>query len=136
MELALELPFSTEYSIIALLLFFLSLGWISKKVHRKTKTAPPEATGAWPLLGHLPLLRGSQPAHITLGNMAEKHGPLFTIKLGVHRALIASSCDIAKECLTTNDKAFANRPKYLAPEILGYNFAMFGFSPYGPYWRA
>ncbi len=34
---------------------------------------------------------------------------------------------------TTNDKAFANRPT-LALEILGYNYAMFGFSPYGPYW--
>ncbi|KAF3446244.1 hypothetical protein FNV43_RR11423 [Rhamnella rubrinervis] len=135
MELALEHPFSAVYSIIALLMFFLFLAWISKKVHRKTKTAPPEATGAWPLLGHLPLLRGSQPAHITLGNMAEKHGPIFTIKLGVHQTLIVSSWDIAKECLTTNDKVYADRPKYLFAELLGYNYAMFGLSPYGPYWR-
>jgi cytochrome P450 len=130
--------FSAAYTIFASLLLFLSLSWISKKLYANTKRAapaPPEATGAWPLLGHLHLLGGPQPAHITLGNMAEKHGPLFTMKLGVHRALIVSSCDIAKECLTTNDKAFADRPKYLAPELMGYNFAMFGFSPYGPYWR-
>ncbi|KAL6131487.1 hypothetical protein ACLB2K_069862 [Fragaria x ananassa] len=67
--------------------------------------------------------------------MADKFGPLFTIKLGVHRALIVSSWEVAKECLTTNDKAFANRPKSLCAEILGYDYAMFGFSPYGPYWR-
>ncbi|XP_004308852.1 PREDICTED: cytochrome P450 82A3-like [Fragaria vesca subsp. vesca] len=67
--------------------------------------------------------------------MADKYGPLFTIKLGVHRALIVSSWDVAKECLTINDKAFANRPKALCAEILGYDYALFGFSPYGPYWR-
>lgn len=42
---------------------------------------------------------------------------------------------MAKECLTTNDKAFAGRPKALALEILGYNYSMFGLISYGPYWR-
>ncbi|KAJ6320797.1 hypothetical protein OIU78_016068 [Salix suchowensis] len=42
---------------------------------------------------------------------------------------------MAKECLTTNDKAFATRPKALAMDILGYNYNMLGFSPYGTYWR-
>ena len=67
--------------------------------------------------------------------MADKYGPIFTIWLGVHRTLVVSSWEIAKECFTTNDKAFANRPKALALELLAYNYAMFGFSPYGPYWR-
>ncbi|XP_038998019.1 xanthotoxin 5-hydroxylase CYP82C2-like [Hibiscus syriacus] len=31
--------------------------------------------------------------------------------------------------------AFASLPRTLAAELLGFNFAMFGFSPYGPYWR-
>ncbi|GAV91396.1 hypothetical protein CFOL_v3_34791, partial [Cephalotus follicularis] len=35
----------------------------------------------------------------------------------------------------TNDKLFANRPKILALELLGYNFSMFAFGPYGHYWR-
>ncbi|CAK7347636.1 unnamed protein product [Dovyalis caffra] len=100
----------------------------------KKKTAP-KAGGAWPFIGHLHLLGGPQPAHIVLGNMADKYGPVFTIKMGVHRALVVSNWEMAKECLTTNDKAFANRPKFLAGQILGYDGAMFGFSPYGPYWR-
>ncbi|KAH7524021.1 hypothetical protein FEM48_Zijuj06G0074200 [Ziziphus jujuba var. spinosa] len=132
---ALAYPFPGSYTIFALLFFLLSLLWISKRVHRNTKKAPPEAAGAWPLLGHLPVLGSQKPAHMTLGNMADKYGPVFTIKLGVHRALIVSSWEIARECFTTNDKAFANRPKYLAAELMGYNLAMFGFSPYGPYWR-
>ncbi|KAF3618160.1 Cytochrome 82C4 [Capsicum annuum] len=32
-------------------------------------------------------------------------------------------------------KAFANRPKSIASEIFGYNYASFGLGPYGPYWR-
>ncbi|KAL6212965.1 hypothetical protein ACLB2K_018180 [Fragaria x ananassa] len=100
-----------------------------------TKKGAPEAAGSWPLVGHLPLLGGSLPPHITLGNMADKYGPVFTIKHGVHRSLIVSSWDMAKECLTTNDRVFANRPKLLVSEVMGYNYAMFGFSPYGPYWR-
>ncbi|RDX67513.1 Cytochrome P450, partial [Mucuna pruriens] len=42
---------------------------------------------------------------------------------------------MAKQCFTVNDKAFANRPKTLSHEVLGYNFSMIGFSPYGSYWR-
>ena len=97
--------------------------------------SPPEASGVWPIIGHLPLLGGSRPAHITLGEMADKHGPIFTIRIGVHRALVVSSWEIVKECFTTNDKAFCNRPKAVALEHMAYNYAMFGFSPYGPYWR-
>uniref|UniRef100_A0A7N2MRE3 Cytochrome P450 n=1 Tax=Quercus lobata TaxID=97700 RepID=A0A7N2MRE3_QUELO len=120
-----------------LFLFFLSYSWISRRVQKSDnrRKVPPEASSAWPLIGHLHLLGGSQPPHITLGNMADKYGPIFTIWLGVHRTLVVSNWEIVKECFTTNDKAFANRPKALALELLGYNYAMFGFSPYGPYWR-
>nr|XP_023900500.1 protopine 6-monooxygenase-like [Quercus suber] len=120
-----------------LFLFFLSYLCISRSVQKSDsrRKVPPEASSAWPLIGHLHLLGGSQPPHITLGIMADKYGPIFTIWLGVHRTLVVRSWEIVKECFTTNDKAFANRPKALALELLGYNYAMFGFSPYGPYWR-
>ncbi|XP_040373217.1 cytochrome P450 CYP82D47 isoform X2 [Rosa chinensis] len=137
MEFLLPFSICDPTTILAFLLFLFSSVWISKYLQKNTakNKGPPEVAGTWPILGHLPLLRGPQPPHIILANMADKYGPLFTIKLGVHRALIVSSWDVAKECFTTNDKAFVNRPKALSPEILGYDYAMFGFSPYGPYWR-
>ena len=76
-----------------------------------------------------------EPAHRVLGNMADKYGPIFTIRMGINRALVVSNWEIAKERLTTHDKVFANRPKTLAMDILGYKFSMFGFRPYGSYWR-
>ncbi|XP_062022925.1 cytochrome P450 CYP82D47-like [Rosa rugosa] len=138
MEFPLPYLSSSPSTILGFLLFILSLLlWITKISNNNAarKRGAPEAAGAWPLVGHLPLLGGSLPPHITLGNMADKYGPLFTIKLGVHRSLIVSSWDMAKECLTTNDRVFANRPKLLVSEVMGYNYAMFGFSTYGPYWR-
>ncbi|KAK9989028.1 hypothetical protein SO802_029267 [Lithocarpus litseifolius] len=132
-------PFFTNSmaSIFTIFMFIFFLIWISRRVQRtasKNKVLP-EASGAWPLIGHLHQLGGSKPAHIVLGNMAEKYGPIFTIWLGVHRTIVVSSWEIAKECFTTNDKAFANRPKGLAAEILGYNYAIIAFSPYGSFWR-
>nr|GEW44488.1 cytochrome P450 [Tanacetum cinerariifolium] len=95
----------------------------------------PEASGSWPIFGHLFLLDGSQVPHNLLGSMADKYGPLFTIKLGSHRVLVVSSSDMAKECLTTNDKVFASRPKSMATELMCYCYANFAFTTYGPYWR-
>ncbi|KAG6766897.1 hypothetical protein POTOM_028074 [Populus tomentosa] len=33
------------------------------------------------------------------------------------------------------DKAFSSRPSIAASKLLGYDLAMFGFAPYGPYWQ-
>lgn len=106
-----------------------------KELSEKHNQVTPEAAGAWPSIGHLPLVGEPEPPHITLGDIANKYGPLFTIKLGVHPTFVVSSRDMAKECLTAHDIAFANRPKVLGLEIMGYNNAMFGSSPCGPYWR-
>ncbi|KAJ4827289.1 hypothetical protein Tsubulata_022688 [Turnera subulata] len=125
-------------SYIAIVIAFIaaltySLLWFARSTGKKR--LPPEAGGAWPIIGHLHLLSGSLPPHIIIGDLAAKYGPIFSIKIGVHRTLVVSNWELAKECLKTNDKAFSNRPTGLASEILGYNYSMFGLSPYGSYWR-
>jgi len=67
--------------------------------------------------------------------LADKYGPLFTIKLGSKRALVVSNWEMAKECFTKIDLAISNRPKLEATQHLGYNGAMFVLAPYGSYWR-
>ncbi|XP_039171258.1 LOW QUALITY PROTEIN: cytochrome P450 CYP82D47 [Eucalyptus grandis] len=106
-----------------------------KSVDGHKKASLPEAGGAWRLIGHLHLLGGPVRPHIILASMADKYGPIFTIKTGVHRALIVSNWQIAKQCLTMNDKTFASRPKLVSSEVMAYNYATFGLAPYGPYWR-
>ena len=95
----------------------------------------PIPTGAWLVIGHIPQLGATQTSHITLGAMVDKYGPLFTIKLGLHPALVLSNWEMANECFTTNDLAVSSRPKLVAVEHLCYNYAVFGFAPHGPYWR-
>ncbi|XP_002510312.2 cytochrome P450 CYP82D47 [Ricinus communis] len=123
--------------VVAMFAFLLFLYCLLLVLKGKTykKRVPPQPKGAWPVLGHLPLLGGPLEPHVILGNMADKYGPIFTIKMGVHQSLTISSWELVKECFTINDKIFANRPNFLAAELMGYNSAMFGFSPYGQYWR-
>ncbi|EEF40054.1 cytochrome P450 CYP82D47 [Ricinus communis] len=102
---------------------------------RNSRCTVPQAGGAWPVIGHMHLFGGHQLTHKTLGAMADKHGPVFTIKLGSHRVLTVNSWEMARECFTSHDRVFSSRPIIAASKLLGYDFAMFGFAPYGDYWR-
>ncbi|GLJ19637.1 hypothetical protein SUGI_0355670 [Cryptomeria japonica] len=57
------------------------------------------------------------------------------LQLGFRPVLVISSSELAKECFTTNDKAFASRPLLSAGKHMGYDFKNFGWAPYGSYWR-
>ncbi|TXG69156.1 hypothetical protein EZV62_004091 [Acer yangbiense] len=91
--------------------------------------------GAWPLLGHLPLLGGKIPVCKILGAMADKYGPIFSLKLGKYPTLMVSSWEIAKDCLVINDKILATRPRIAFGKYVGYDNAIFALAPYGHYWR-
>ncbi|KAK9066701.1 hypothetical protein SSX86_014024 [Deinandra increscens subsp. villosa] len=120
-------------ALILALYFLISL---IPKPPKHRAPAVPEASGAWPIVGHFNLFNGSSDLpHITLASMALKYGPIFTVRLGVHRVLVVHSWEVAKEIFTTHDVIVSQRPKYLASKILGYNNGMFAFAPYGPFWR-
>lgn len=125
------LNLNTTTSAIAFLSLMLFL-FLWKKSQGKEA---PLVAGAWPILGHLKLLNSSQTPHKTLGDLADKYGPLFTIKLGVKPALVLSNWEMAKELFTKNDLAVSSRPKLVAVELMSYNQAFVGLAPYGTYWR-
>ncbi|XVF59522.1 hypothetical protein PTKIN_Ptkin07bG0282700 [Pterospermum kingtungense] len=95
----------------------------------------PQAGGALPIIGPMHLFRGQQLTYKTLGAMADKYGPVFSLKLGSHTVLVLSSWEMVKECFTVHDKVFSDRAIIAASKHLGYDFAMFGFTPCGSYWR-
>ncbi|EXB99094.1 Cytochrome P450 82C4 [Morus notabilis] len=97
-----------------------------------------------------------------MADIADKYGPIFLFRLGMNPVLVISNYEAVKECFTTNDITFASRPSFCAKPStiragapcgpvqptpafmrswsthgthLGYDFAAFGFAPYGPYWR-
>ncbi|KAK1422228.1 hypothetical protein QVD17_25195 [Tagetes erecta] len=132
-----HLSLSTYSTSIFLILVIALLFHIFRKnkLNKPNHNPPPQAKGAWPIIGHLYLLAGSRLPQRVLGKMAETYGPIFTIKLGIHKVLVVSGGEVAKECFTTNDKVFATRPKSKVFEIMGYNYTMLGLAPYGDYWR-
>ncbi|KAF2294810.1 hypothetical protein GH714_019948 [Hevea brasiliensis] len=70
-----------------------------------------------------------------MGALADKYGPIFTIRVGVHTVLLVSSSEVAKELFTANDVKVTFRPALVAAKLMGYNYALFPFNPGGPYWR-
>ncbi|KAK4404063.1 cytochrome [Sesamum angolense] len=130
-----------SYAFCAAIPFFLLFYYLLYSNYTKLRTqkhkAPPEAGGAWPFIGHLHLMKGgsSGPPHVNLGALADQHGPVFTIRLGVHRALVVSSWELAKELFTGLDMAVFSRPSMKAFKNLSDDFRMFGVSHYGTYWR-
>lgn len=116
--------------------FFLHRNWkASSRAPNSGRKSPPEPTGAWPLIGHLHKLGGPNSLHRNLAELADKYGPVFKIRLGIQQAVVVSNWEAVKECFTTHDKAFGNRPTSSAGVYLGYNYAGFGFAPCGPFWR-
>ncbi|KAA3458537.1 cytochrome P450 82G1-like [Gossypium australe] len=99
------------------------------------KSCIPEPSGSLPLIGHLHLLGGKEPICKKLATMADKHGPLYSLKLGTHRVLVVSGWEIAKDCFTDNDRTLATRASIAAGRHMGYNNAVMALAPYGEYWR-
>lgn len=124
-----------ESFFLGLVLVCMIIWRILSTSHKRNKTLPPpEPSGAWPLIGHLRILNSQIPFFRTLGDLADKHGPVFSIRLGMRRTLVISSWESVKECLKTNDRKFLNRPSFAASKYMGYDDAFFGFHPYGEYW--
>ncbi|KNA04972.1 hypothetical protein SOVF_194720 [Spinacia oleracea] len=99
----------------------------------KNKNLPPPSPPSIPILGHLHLLK--PPFHRTLQSLSQRYGPIFSLRLGCQPVLVVSSPWAAEECFNQNDIVFANRPKFIIGEHLGYNHSLLIWSPYGEHWR-
>ncbi|XP_065875974.1 dimethylnonatriene synthase-like [Euphorbia lathyris] len=127
---------SSSTQIIAFLIILCGIAVIRKLKPKKINTIPvPEPEGAWPLIGHLHLLKAKQPACIILGAIADKCSPIFSLSFGINKIVVVSGQELVKQCFTTNDVIFANRASIAAGKHIGYNNAILALAPYGQYWR-
>ncbi|KAH9300187.1 hypothetical protein KI387_011770 [Taxus chinensis] len=117
--------------VLALAALFIIVRYRTTRRQNQKAPRPP----SWPIIGHLHLLQQKRPIHRILSSLSESYGPIIHLQLGFRPLLVISSSDLAKQCFTTNDKAFASRPHLAVGRQMGYNYKMLGAAPYGSYWR-
>ncbi|KAF0915072.1 hypothetical protein E2562_033191 [Oryza meyeriana var. granulata] len=93
----------------------------------------PPSPPAIPFFGHLHLIE--KPLHAVLSRLAERHGPVFSLRFGSRDAVVVSSPECARQCFTENDLCFANRPQFPSQLPVTFNGTALGFTNYGRHWR-
>ncbi|CAN4111843.1 unnamed protein product [Withania somnifera] len=133
----MDCSFSSYFQLLLFLLLTVAILWRLRKTLTSTKKLAPQVPGALPIIGHLHYLSANKnvPFARTLGELADKYGPVFNIRIGISPYLVVSNWEVAKNCFTTHDKELSGRPDTLASELIGYNYARFSYSNYGPYYR-
>nr|GMD64242.1 cytochrome P450 CYP82D47-like [Ipomoea batatas] len=136
----MELLVSNSLAIAGLFIFaVLYTSWRRRRIRKNgnsSKPLPPVVPGAWPVIGHFrQLTSGKESLFRSLGAMADKYGPIFTVRIGMQPAVVINSWETARDCFSTNDKLLADRPPSCAGKYLGYNYAVLPFSLHGQYWR-
>ncbi|KAK7390160.1 hypothetical protein VNO78_25459 [Psophocarpus tetragonolobus] len=99
----------------------------------KKPLLPPGPRGL-PIVGNLHQLESSS-LHKQLWLLSKKYGPLFSLQLGLRRAIVVCSPKLAKEVLKDHDLECCGRPKVLGQNKLTYDGLDMAFSPYNSYWR-
>ncbi|KAI3972907.1 hypothetical protein MKX01_019565 [Papaver californicum] len=117
MEYSTDTLFSYQFSatnmvisLFAFALYYFLLWRPNTKSSLKMKNQAPEPAGSLPFI--------DQTHNTALGTMADKHGPVFTVRIGVHPTLVI----------------FVSRPRQAAGKYIGHDNAMLRFSSDGPYW--
>ena len=117
--------------IILLLIWLISTIFVRKLIRNRASNNLPPGPLALPIIGHLHLL--SPAPHKALHKLSNRCGPLLHVYFGSISCVVASSPEIAKECLKTNEIFFSNPPQIVAINYLTYGSQDFAFAPYGPY---
>ncbi|PUZ36930.1 hypothetical protein GQ55_9G076800 [Panicum hallii var. hallii] len=120
---------------LSFLFLFSLLGHRHRKINGENKRMQrlPPSPPAIPVLGHLHLL--GKPIHAALARLAERYGPVFSLRLGSREAVVVSSAACARECFTEHDVCFANRPRFPSLLLVSFGGATLPMCGYGPYWR-
>ncbi|GAB2269748.1 hypothetical protein Dimus_004670 [Dionaea muscipula] len=101
---------------------------------QKRRINLPPGPKQLPLIGNLHQVMGELP-HVSFQRLANRYGPLMSLKLGFIPVLVVSSAVVARNIFKSHDIVFSGRPQLYAAKKLSYNFLNITFAPYGEYWR-
>nr|ANC33510.1 1,3,7-trihydroxyxanthone synthase [Hypericum perforatum] len=107
---------------------------IGYKVLFGKKLNYPPGPRAYPIVGHLPVLK--PPLYQYFESVSKKLGPVLLFWMGKVPVLVVSSPEAFEECFTKNDVVFADRPKSMSGEHLTYDYTFLVWAPHGPIWKS
>ncbi|KAK1430561.1 hypothetical protein QVD17_13387 [Tagetes erecta] len=109
--------------------------WYKLMLFYTTKRSTPLPPGPYglPLVGYLPFL-GSN-LHEIFTNMAQKYGPIFSLRLGSKLCVVVNSLDLVKVVSHDLDQTFANRSSNIAALTISYGRSNIAWSNNNKHWR-
>ncbi|KAK1430560.1 hypothetical protein QVD17_13385 [Tagetes erecta] len=109
--------------------------WYKLMLFYTTKASTPLPPGPYglPLVGYLPFL-GSN-LHEIFTNMAQKYGPIFSLRLGSKLCVVVNSLDLVKVVSHDLDQTFANRSSHIAALTISYGRSNIAWSNNNKHWR-
>ncbi|KAG2330550.1 hypothetical protein Bca52824_001730 [Brassica carinata] len=102
-------------------------------VKRSPQPPLPPGPRGLPIVGNLPFLDPNLHTYFT--TIAEKHGPIFKLKLGSKLTVVVNSPSLAREILKDQDINFSNRDVPLTGRAATYGGLDIVWLPYGAAWR-
>lgn len=131
--------FLTDLDFKGILLFIcVALLIFDYLTYRNESNFPPGPL-ALPFVGNMLSIDMDKP-HISLSKLAEAHGNVFSVRLGIDKWVVVSGYEMVKEALVTQAENFADRPySSLMDRIYSKNSRKKEnglFQSNGPKWRA
>lgn len=121
----------TPNTLLILLTTILSVLWFLFK--RSPQPPLPPGPRGLPIVGNLPFLDADLHTYFT--SIAERHGPIFKLKLGSKLTVVVNSPSLAREILKDQDINFSNRDVSLTGWAATYGGLDIVSLPYGAVWR-
>lgn len=118
-------------AILIVALTALVLSTITKH-HCEDKRLPPGPVPL-PLVGNL-FNMGSQP-HLGLASLAKTYGEIFRLTVGIHRIVVVSSIDAAREALVKRSNDYAGRPLLYTSSIITRKGSSISFGDFNATWK-
>ncbi|KAK3119850.1 hypothetical protein QOZ80_9AG0676320 [Eleusine coracana subsp. coracana] len=92
--------------------------------------------GPWqlPIIGSIHHIAGKLP-HRAMRDLARRHGPVMTLRIGEVPTVVLSSREAAREVMKTHDVVFASRPMSPTINVITNGGRDIIMAPYGEHWR-
>ncbi|KAM0872842.1 hypothetical protein ACQ4PT_038461 [Festuca glaucescens] len=120
--------------VLLSLVFVVSCLIIVRSFWSGRKGRLPPSPPTLPIIGNLHQLSLSY-LHRRLQALAQRHGPVFLLRLGSMPAIVVSSASVAETVLKTKDNVFCGRSQNYTARGLLYGCRDIALSPYGEQWR-